>query len=199
MEVVIVSTGIANIASVQAGFRRVGATSRLSESADEVRVAERVMLPGVGAFGAGMKRLKELGLDEALRERIEADRPTMAICLGLQLMAESSEETVGVEGLAIFEGIKVTEFSSSVRVPQLGWNLVNAHEYGRFVAEDGHAYFANSYRMEDTPDGWNAATAEYDGEFVAAVERGSVLACQFHPELSGPWGLEVMRRWYEQE
>ncbi len=198
MEVVIVSTGIANIASVKAGFRRIGAEARVSESVEDIRSAERVMLPGVGAFGAGMKRLEALGLVDALRERIQSDHPTMAICLGLQLLASSSEETPGIEGLGILPNIEVREFSPAVRVPQLGWNLVHASSEGRFVVEDGHAYFANSYRIEHAPGDWSAALAEYDGDFVAAIERGSLLACQFHPELSGPWGLEVMRRWYEE-
>lgn len=195
-DVVIVSTGIANIASVRAGFRRVGASSVVSSSPEEIRDAERVMLPGVGAFAAGMTRLRDTGVVEVLRERAEADRPTMAICLGLQLFASSSEESPGVEGLSVFEDAHVTEFSPAVRVPQLGWNEIRPAQGARYVVEPGYAYFANSYRIQRSPEGWAVATSEYDGSFVAAAERGALLACQFHPELSGPWGLSVLHRWY---
>ena len=153
------------------------------------------MLPGVGAFGAAMQRLVAAGLVDVLAERVRAGRPLLAICLGLQLLCESSAESPGVRGLGVVPG-RVTRFDTGLRVPQLGWNFIKP-EPACSLLTSGHAYFANSYRLTDTPAGWSAASAEYGGPFVAAFERGSVLACQFHPELSGRWGLQLLRRWLE--
>src|SRR5690606_37633296 len=122
-EVLIVPTGTANIASVKAAFRRLGATPVVVEDADRLRKAERVMLPGVGAFGSSLKRLLEHGLAEALRERIAQDRPTMAICVGHQLLFTDSEESPGTAGLGIVAS-GIGRFPAGVRVPQFGWNRV---------------------------------------------------------------------------
>lgn len=193
MKVAIVSTGIANIASVQAAFRRLNVDSFLTADPDEVCHAGHVMLPGVGAFGPGMAKLREHGLDEALQERAANDRPLMAICLGLQLLGVSSEETPGVTGLKIHSS-SAHRFSEDVRVPHFGWNEIVPDEGMRFIKR-GFAYFANSFRLNEAPEGWKVGWTQYDGLFPAAIERGNTLACQFHPELSGEWGLELMRRW----
>lgn len=202
---VIVKTGVANLASVVAAYSRLGARCEVTTDPERVTNADFAMLPGVGAFGAGMAALGGPGgaLASALISRFSSDRPTMAICLGLQLLASSSDETPGVPGLSIFETSHVTRFGvvdahtgGSLKVPQLGWNLVNAPAEARFLTT-GHAYFANSYRLSEAPPGWAAATADYGGRFVAALERGPHLACQFHPELSGPWGQVLMQRWLE--
>lgn len=192
-DVVVVETGIANIASMCAGLERAGATVALSDSPQTVAAASHVVLPGVGTFGAGMERLEECGLTEVLQQRIVADRPTFAVCVGLQLLFSQSEESPGVQGLAIFDG-EVQRFTGPVRVPQLGWNMVVSSEGSTFV-QAGYAYFANSYCATSVPDGWAAAYADHGGQFIAAIEKGSVLAAQFHPELSGQWGLGIMRRW----
>ncbi|MEK0082494.1 imidazole glycerol phosphate synthase subunit HisH [Benzoatithermus flavus] len=193
-EVVIVPTGTANIASVMAAFRRLGASPRVSEAAGDVLAASHVMLPGVGAFGASMARLVQHGLDRVLKERIAADRPTIAICVGHQLLFERSEESPGVPGLGVVPG-EVGRFPADVRVPQFGWNHVRAGEDSRLL-EDGYAYFANSYRATEAP-GWTIATATHGGPFVAAMERGNVIGCQFHPELSGAYGAALLSRFLE--
>lgn len=200
MRVAIVSTGVANVASVQAAFDRCGAESFLTHRAEEVESASHVMLPGVGAFGAGMKALRDHQLVDAITARITAHRPTMSICLGLQLLGQTSEETPGVAGLGVFEA-HAYRFPESVRVPHFGWNEVVAPEGARFL-ETGFAYFANSYRWTEIPmrtDGKPSlvASTTYDSTFYSAVESGNLLACQFHPELSGPWGLALIRRWLE--
>lgn len=191
-------TGVANLASVVAAFERLGAPTHVTTDAAEVAAASHVMLPGVGAFGAGMAALEAHGLGRALAERVAADRPTVAICLGLQLLCQASEETPGIAGLGLLP-VAVTRFDPShVKVPQLGWNRVHVPAGARYL-EDGHAYFANSFRVADREAlaGFTVATADYDGPFVAALERGRLLACQFHPELSGPWGSALLRRWLE--
>ena len=192
-EVVVCRTGTANLASVFAGLRRAGGAPRMAEHPDEVRAAERVALPGVGAFGAAMEALKAGGMVVPLRERMAEGAPTLSICVGLQLLCRTSEESPGVEGLG-FVDAAVTRFPKSARAPQFGWNRVEAAE-DRAVLASGHAYFANSYRLAEAPAGWSAAMAEHGGPFVAAMERGATVACQFHPELSGAYGRALLERW----
>jgi imidazole glycerol-phosphate synthase subunit HisH len=194
-DVWVVTTGTANTASVLAGLRRVGAAPRLGCDASAIRDAERLVLPGVGAFGAAITRLRGQGLLEPLRERVRAGRPTLAVCLGLQLLADGSEESPEARGLGLFAET-VTRFPASVSAPQMGWNRVAA-EPGCTFLKDGYAYFANTYRLQAVPAGWAGARASHGGPFVAGLERGGVLACQFHPELSGGWGLELLARWVE--
>ena len=193
MEVVVIRTGTANIASVLAGLRRAGAEPRVTSDPRDVESARMAVLPGVGTVSAAMERIDGAGLAGPLRLRISAGRPTLCVCLGLQLLARGSEESPDVEALGLVPG-KVTRFSGGVRVPQLGWNRVVPNAGCRLLVP-GYAYFANSYKLDAAPEGWCAATSEHGGRFVAAMERGTVLACQFHPELSGAWGLELIRRW----
>jgi imidazole glycerol phosphate synthase glutamine amidotransferase subunit len=193
MSVIVVPTGTANIASMLAGLRRLGENPLVARSVDDVDGAERVVLPGVGSFGAAMETLDDAGLGPLLRERIDQGRPTLAVCVGMQLLAPTSEESDGVSGLGVVDQA-VRRFPETVRVPQLGWNEVAADPDSRFLA-NGWAYFANSYRFESVPPGWTPAFSDHGGRFVAAMERGDVLACQFHPELSGEWGSQVLGRW----
>jgi imidazole glycerol phosphate synthase glutamine amidotransferase subunit len=192
-EVVVLATGVANVASVAAAWGRLGIGVRYSMDAGDVANASHLVLPGVGAFGAGMAALTEHGLVESLRERILGGRPTLAICLGLQLLFETSEETPGVSGIGVLQGA-VTRFSSAVRVPQLGWNEVAAGDDS--VVPTGYAYFANSFCVRSAPAGYRVAWCDYDGRFVAACERDGVVACQFHPELSGAYGERLLKRWF---
>ena len=192
-EVVLVRTGTANLASVAAALGRAGCAIRLTESPADAASAARLVLPGVGAFGAVAERLDALGLREPLAERLRAGRPTLAVCLGLQLLAAASDESPGARGLGVIEAT-VTALPEGVRRPQLGWNRVAAGPGCRLLT-NGIAYFANSYKLDGVPDGWCGATTDHGGAFVSALERGAVLACQFHPELSGPWGQALVERW----
>jgi imidazole glycerol phosphate synthase glutamine amidotransferase subunit len=192
-EVVILRTGTANLASVVAAFERAGRRSVITEDAHAVAEARLLVLPGVGAFGPVARRLAERGLAAPLAERIGNGRPTFAVCLGLQLLAAASEESPGVDGLGVLPAT-VTRFASGLRVPQLGWNRVSAGD-GAALLRTGDAYFANSYKLDQAPEGWIGAFADHGGRFVAALERGPVLACQFHPELSGDWGQALVERW----
>jgi imidazole glycerol phosphate synthase glutamine amidotransferase subunit len=194
--VVVVRTGTANLASVLAGLRRAGSEPVLTEDPAVVDQAQRLVLPGVGSFGAAMARLGEHGLVDVLRARLRAGRPVLAVCVGLQLLCTSSEESPGVAGLGIVDRC-ASRFSGEVRVPQLGWNEVSPSSGCRLLNPGGHAYFANSFRLLDAPEGWEPAYAEHGDRFVAAFERGAQLACQFHPELSGPWGAELLKRWLD--
>lgn len=189
----IVSTGVANLASIRAAFERLGMTAANAVLPDDVRDAEFAVLPGVGAFGAGMEALRKQEFTEALKERVAADKPLLAVCLGMQLLCSESEETPGVEGLGIVSA-GVERFRTELPVPQFGWNKVTP-EAGAKWMQEGFAYFANSFRIASECPGWERATAEYDETFAAALRKGNILACQFHPELSGSWGLELLKNW----
>ena len=192
-DVVIVDSGVANLASIAGAFRRLGITASVTADASAVRVASRVVLPGVGAFGAGMTALRQRGLDTTIREAASEGKPVLGICLGMQMLCDASEEAPGVAGLGAIAGI-CRRLPSDVRVPHLGWNQVEPDPGARLIAP-GFAAFANSYALRERPEGWSAAWVTHGVPFVAGLERGSVLACQFHPELSGAWGAALLERW----
>jgi len=194
-DVGIVPTGVANLEAVAAAFRRLGRTPRLLDSAAGISSADYVVLPGVGSFTDGMAELRRRGWAEAVRRRVEEGRPTLAICLGLQLLCEESEEAPGTAGLGCVPG-RVVRLAESCRVPQLGWNRVAAPSGTTFL-RSSVVYFANSYGLEAGPAGWTAAMGRHGSRFVAGLERGGVLACQFHPELSGKVGAGLLKRWIE--
>ena len=193
--VCIVETGLANIASMEASLRRLGVSTRRTRDPEEVRRSDRTVLPGVGSFGAAMPFLERTGLAASIKERVHNDRPTLAICLGMQLLSEGSEEAQGVDGLGCISG-RATRLPEDRQVPQLGWNRVEPSPACRMLTA-GYAYFANSYCIESPPEGWETARTTYGVRMVSAIERGDVLACQFHPELSGPWGSELLGRWLQ--
>ncbi|MGK0520599.1 MAG: imidazole glycerol phosphate synthase glutamine amidotransferase subunit [Planctomycetota bacterium] len=193
-DVCIVPTGTANVASVCAAFERLGARPQLCSDPAQIARAERVVLPGVGAFAAAASRLDQLGLRQVLRDRVQAERPTLAICLGMQLFCADSDESPQASGLAVVKQ-SITRFAPGLRVPQVGWNRVLP--IGSTLLQPGYAYFVHSYRLAEMPDGWNGAMTDYGGQFVSALERGAVLACQFHPEISGEYGQALLERWLQ--
>jgi glutamine amidotransferase len=194
LEVVILPTGTANLASVLAAFGRLGAVTRLAADAVTVAEAERVVLPGVGTFGAAMAGLRQAGLADAIAARVRAGAPTLAMCVGLQVLFEESDESPSTEGLSVIPG-RVGRFPDMVRVPQFGWNRIEPEPGCRFLAP-GYGYFANSYRVLAAP-GCSVASAEHGERFVAGLERDHLVACQFHPEISGAYGHALIARWLE--
>ena len=194
-QVLIINTGTANVASVAAAFTRLGVQPRVQVDSLSVRENSLVVLPGVGSFGAAMQRLRELDLCDVLLDRVRLGRPLLAICLGMQLLCESSEESPGEIGLSAIPGC-LRRFEPPARVPQMGWNQI-APTAGAAMLRPATMYFANSYRLEEIPQGWAGATAHHGQTFVAAIERGPILACQFHPELSADHGQDLLRRWLE--
>ena len=194
-QVIVVKTGTANLASVAAALKRIDAEPIITEERSVVEHAERLVLPGVGTLGASMERLVSADLVSPLRERVLAGRPTIAFCVGLQLLCETSDESPGVTALGVVPR-HVARFPEHLAVPQFGWNKIVPQE-GAALLRAGYVYFANSYRVIDPPEGWVSAMSDYGGPFVAAFEKGSVLACQFHPELSSTFGLDLLKRWFD--
>ncbi len=192
-DVVIVDSGVANLASIAGAFRRLNADVVVTADPAIARDAARVVLPGVGAFGTGMAALRSRGLDTVLCDHASRSTPILGICLGMQMLCEASEETPGVAGLGMVAGT-CGRLPPHVRIPHLGWNSVSAEPGARFVAS-GVAAFANSYALRESPAGWTPAWTTHGVPFVAALERGPVLACQFHPELSSAYGAALLERW----
>lgn len=191
----IIRTGTANLASVCAAIDRAGCEPVVTDRASDVVESQLCVLPGVGAFAAAMQELRRSRIDRAIVDRAGENRPLLAICLGFQLLLDASEESPGVAGLSIARGT-ARRFDSVVRVPQIGWNRVSPLDGFTGAVEPGWAYFANSYRLVESPDGWTIATSEYGGDFVAAMQlSAAIVACQFHPELSGAWGDALIREW----
>lgn len=173
---------------------------RVSDKAEELLKSDGLILPGVGAFGDAMKRLWEKNLVPVIREAVQKEIPLLGICLGEQLIFESSEESPGVEGLGLLKG-KVVRFPSDMglKVPHIGWNTLQKtgdHPLLEGVSDTSHVYFVHSYvvKAEDRSD--VLATAEYGIPFDAVVGKGNLFATQFHPEKSGAVGLRILKNFY---
>ena len=192
-DVTIVDSGVANLASIAGAFRRLNAGVVVSADPAIVRDAARIVLPGVGAFGAGMAALRSRGLETVIRDVASRGAPILGVCLGMQMLCDTSEETPGVAGLGVVTGT-CRRLPPEVRIPHLGWNSVSAEPGARLVTT-GIAAFANSYALRESPKEWTPAWATHGVRFVAALERGPILACQFHPELSGAYGAALLQRW----
>ena len=181
------------MASVQAAFARLGIASEVTVDPHALSRASHVVVPGVGAFGAGMKALRSRGFDDVIVNAVASGRPLLAICLGLQVLCDSSDENIGIPGLGILAG-RCTRLPDEVPVPHLGWNVVEPDASCRLLSPM-EASFANSFALREAPPGWNVAWTSHGARFVAGVERGRILACQFHPELSSHAGLRLIERW----
>ena len=193
--IVIVDSGIANTASIMTALRSLGVSSIVTDDPLTVATADYAVLPGVGAFEPGLRRLRERKLDIALRDRFEADRPLLAVCLGMQMLGTASAENPGVAGLGILP-CTFEPLADGVRTPQLGWNSVRA---SGGTIPSGDAAFANSFCTTTAPAGWEAAWTTHGSRFASILARGNTLACQFHPELSGQYGLRIISGWLDHQ
>jgi glutamine amidotransferase len=184
---------IGNLRSAQKALEHLGADARLTNDPGVIREAAGVVLPGVGAFGRCMDALRRTGLDERAYEVIDAGRPFLGICIGMQMLFDASEESPGVAGLGVLPGT-VRLLSGDVKRPQMQWNLLERRgdpELLRHVPDPAWAYFVHSYAAH-TDDSIVTATCDYGGPVVAAVDHRNVWATQFHPEKSGRTGLAVL-------
>ncbi len=190
--VAIIDSGVANLAAVESALTALAVEYSITGDPKAVLEASHAVLPGVGRFSAGLETLCRHGLDEAVREVHERGTPLLAVCLGMQMLGAGSDESPDTPGLGIVSG-RFQRLPDSVRVPHLGWNQVSADEGSGLPS--GTAAFANSFYLPEAPSGWDAAWTTHGTTFVSMLARGRTLACQFHPELSGPFGMGLIRDW----
>ena len=194
--IAILDYGAGNVASVQKALTHLGRLSILTADPAQIRAADCVVFPGQGHFGQAMHRLRQTGLDRVLLETIHAGKPFVGICLGLQLLFDGSDEAPGVPGLGVLRGHCVA-FKPPEKVPQIGWNSVRRVRQGTpldAVANDAYFYFVHTYHAVATDAADVVGTADYGGDFTAAVQRDNLFAAQFHPEKSGDVGLALLAR-----
>ena len=195
--IAIIDYGAGNLKSVQKALTYLGEDSVITGDAADILAADKVILPGVGAFGDAMANLKRLGLDEVIQEVTEKQIPFLGICLGLQLLFESSEESPGVEGLGILKGkiVRIPD-CEGLKIPHIGWNSLILENHGRLfegISGDPYVYFVHSYYLQAEEPEIVKASTEYSAHIHASVEKGNVFACQFHPEKSGSVGLQILK------
>ena len=198
MQLVVIDYGLGNLASVGNALKKLGIPFVVSSKPAELAAATAIILPGVGAAGAGMQGLRERGLDEAILSAAKNSTPILGICLGMQLLMRSSEEG-HLECLGLIPGT-VKKFNTSLKVPQMGWNQVDATANTKLlkdVTNNSYFYFVHSYYC--APDDTQIATGltDYDGRFCSVYEESMIAGVQFHPEKSGDAGLQVLRNFWE--
>ena len=194
--IAIIDYDAGNIKSVEKALQKLGQEVCITRDPKLLLNAEKVILPGVGAFGDAMSHLNAYGLVEIIREIVDKKTPFLGICLGLQLLFERSDEAPGVEGLGILEGeiLRIPD-QEGLKIPHIGWNSLKLHREGRLfegVSEGAFVYFVHSYYLKAADEGIVRASTEYGTKIHASVEQGNVFACQFHPEKSSGVGLMML-------
>ena len=195
--VAIIDYDAGNIKSVEKAMMALGEDVVVTSEKEEILTADHVILPGVGAFGDAMEKLHKYQLVEVIREVADKGTPFLGICLGLQLLFESSEESPGVEGLGILRGkiVRLPE-DQGLKIPHIGWNSLQYPNSGRLFAglpEESYVYFVHSYYLQAAEPQIVTATTEYAALIHASVEKGNVFACQFHPEKSSDVGMRILK------
>ena len=193
----IIDYGVGNLFSLQSSFKAIGEDAFVSSDAGELARADRLVLPGVGAFEDAANKLRASGLDAFVKDQATAGKPLMGICLGMQMLFEKSFEYGEHEGLGLLKGQVVPmagKLDSSLKIPHMGWNALEVKQ-GRLLEEvDGqYVYFVHSFYAEGC-EASLAAVTEYGIPITAAVEQGNIFGCQFHPEKSGNVGLSILRK-----
>ena len=200
--VAIVDYGVGNLFSLESSFAAIGAEVVVTRDADVLRSADQIILPGVGAFGDAAEKLRSTGLDVVLKELAAAGKPLMGICLGMQMLFEKSYEYGEHAGLGLIPGkvIPIADvIPADLKIPHIGWNGLHFQQDSpifKHVNEGDCVYFVHSFYAADC-EGSVVATAEYGAELTAAVAKGNVFGCQFHPEKSGKVGLAILKAFTE--
>ena len=201
--IAIIDYGVGNLFSLRSSFGKIGAEVTVTGDPAVIRSAERIVLPGVGAFEDAANKLRNAGLDELLREQAREGKLLLGICLGMQLLFDESHEFGVHRGLGLLPG-KIVDMTPVIgpglKVPQIGWNALHLtrpeHPLWKYIRPDDCVYFVHSYYASGC-EGSVLATTEYGAELTAAAGRDNVLGCQFHPEKSGPVGLSILRAFCE--
>ncbi len=199
--IAIIDYGVGNLFSLESSFRAIGQQVKVTDSADEIRKADKIILPGVGAFEDAVKKLKNTGLDIVLKEEAAKGKPVMGICLGMQMLFERSFEYGCHEGLGLIKGDIIPfegEIAPSLKIPHIGWNALEIKEdlpIFKYIKNGDHVYFVHSYFAAVTHE--TIAKCEYGTVFTAAVGKNNIYGCQFHPEKSGQVGLNILKGFCE--
>lgn len=194
--IAIIDYDAGNIKSVEKAMEYLGQEVKVTRDPKVILGADKVILPGVGAFGDAMGKLRQYGLDQVIHEVVKKEIPLLGICLGLQLLFEKSDETPGVSGLGVLEGeiLRIPD-KEGLKIPHMGWNSLKFPNEGRLfkgILEDSYVYFVHSYYLKAKDESIVTATTEYSSLIHASVERGNVFACQFHPEKSSDVGMQIL-------
>jgi imidazole glycerol-phosphate synthase subunit HisH len=198
MKIAIIDYGSGNVGSVKNALNYLGVQSILTSDKNEIKTADKIILPGQGRFGDVMNKLKQKGLDRILIQEIKNGKPYLGICIGLQILFDKSEEDPGVKGLGIING-EVKKFQTNLKVPQIGWNQVEQKKESILFNEINNKdyYFVHSYYVELIHKSVILAQTGYGIEFVSAIEINNLFAVQFHPEKSGKIGLQLLKNFCE--
>jgi glutamine amidotransferase len=202
--IAIVDYGVGNLFSLRCSFRYIGYEAEVTSDPERILKADKVVLPGVGAFGDAADKLRSTGLDKAVCEAAQRGTPLLGICLGMQLLFECGEEFGLHKGLGLIPGRVVSMrlvVPDALKLPQIGWNALSfakPHPLFRYIQEGDQVYFVHSFHGTDCADSL-LATTEYGGTVTAAVGKANVLGCQFHPEKSGKVGLNILKAFAQTE
>jgi len=199
--IAIIDYDAGNIKSVEKAMQFLGQDVVVTRGQSEILNADKVILPGVGAFGDAMEKIRHYGLEEVIRRVAERGTPFLGICLGLQLLFERSEEAPGTEGLGILKGeiLRIPEMPG-LKIPHMGWNALEFRNHGRLfrgLDAEPYVYFVHSYYLRAEDEDIVTAVTEYGAKIHVSVESGNVFACQFHPEKSSDTGLQILRNFVE--
>lgn len=200
--IAVIDYGVGNLFSLTSSLRAIGAECIVTSNVDEIRSADKILLPGVGAFEDAKRKLSEAGLDKIVIEEANAGKPVMGICLGMQMLFERSFEYGVHEGLGLLKGDVVAmegRLPTELKIPHIGWNYLSVkaeHPILKYIKDGDYVYFVHSYYAEGCDDSL-LATTDYGREITAAVAKGNVCGTQFHPEKSGDVGLSILRAFAE--
>ena len=188
-----------NIKSVEKAMQLLGQEVMVTREREAILRADKVILPGVGAFGDAMDKIRQYGLYEVIHEVVDKGTPFLGICLGLQLLFERSEESPKAEGLGVLKGeiLRIPE-TPGLKIPHMGWNSLKLQNHGRLFADlpdEPYVYFVHSYYLKAAEEGIVTAATEYGTQIHASVEQGNVFACQFHPEKSSDVGIQILKNY----
>ncbi|MBQ3817529.1 MAG: imidazole glycerol phosphate synthase subunit HisH [Clostridia bacterium] len=203
--VAIIDYGVGNLFSLKSSFAEIGIKAQVTSEESVIRSANRIILPGVGAFSDAAKKLRQSGMDEIIISEVKKGKPVMGICLGMQLLFEKSYENGEYDGLGLIEGKVVPikdALSEDLKIPHIGWNSLDIKmekcPLFKYIKNGEYVYFVHSYYVK-TDNSFIAAVTDYGAPLTAAVAKGNLFGCQFHPEKSGNTGLNILRAFCETE
>lgn len=201
--VAIIDYGVGNLFSLRCSLEKIGANVIVTSNPEIIKKAAKIILPGVGAFGDAINKLRQSGLDSVIKNQVKSGKDLLGICLGMQLLFQKSYEYGEYDGLGLLKGniVPISDYVTDLKIPHIGWNALNIKKTNKilkYLNENDCVYFVHSYFAVDCEDSL-IATTEYGENLTAAVELGNIMGCQFHPEKSGEIGLKILKAFCEVE